>query len=747
MNLPEIYHGFPENVPGDHFGAARRTTMADRLDFREIASIFRRRIKLFAIVTFVIFELALFITFITPNSYTAMSEIALSRTGDQVAPKGSGVVDDEVNSGDVDTEVQVLTSRELASKVVDKLKLVNDPTFVGMLPTSSFSERLKRRFGMLPPRPLASLSPEERARLRILIIDRLTKNIDVERVKTAFAMTITFTDTDPVRTAAIANAYAQIYAQEQVDAKRKANERAAAFLHDKIERLRLQAQRDMRAVQDYRVGNNLLSTTGASLTEQEISSYNQQVAAARAQAVEDAARLDTARQQLKSGSVGDDVGAALSSDVIHSLRTQRATISARVADLATRYGDKYPELADARNQLRDIDLQIQTEIFRVISNLDAQARVSQQRLDSLQASLGGAKSTLAQNNQAMVSLDDLTRRASTSQALYESYLDRYKTVLAQTGTESADSRILSEARIPGRPSSPIAMLNLILGLLIGAGVGAAAAIAAELFFTGFTTGDEVEHRLGLRYLGGVPALDTVEPREATPIATVEQFPRSGFAESFRSILGAVRHARDSRHGVIAISSALPGEGKSTLSLCLAAANAIGSSDRVIAIDCDITRHRLSDQFVTDPNRPGLREVLRDGVAIEDALIQVKDSNLFVLPITTPFDAQEQITRGGLVHALVARLREFFPLIILDCPPLLPVAEARDLAAIADDVILVAAWRKTKESALRSAIRLLPPAAAANAGVVLTRIDMKKQARFGAGDASSFYHQYKEYYSA
>src|SRR5262249_8126539 len=188
-----------------------------------------------------------------------------------------------------------------------------------------------------------------------------------------------------------------------------------------------------------------------------------------------------------------------------------------------------------------------------------------------------------------------------------------------------------------------------------------------LYFTGFTTGDELEDRLGLPYLGGVPSLRTVEPREPTPLATVEQFPRSAFAESFRAILASIRHGHDTRHDVIAVTSALPGEGKSTLAICLAAASAIGANERVVAIDLDVARHRLSDLTARDESRPGLREVLRAGAPIEDALVQLAESNLYVLPLTTEFEKTEQLTRGGLVHALIAKLREHFALIILDCP--------------------------------------------------------------------------------
>jgi len=715
MNVPELYRGRGDGPFGERLVAPG----SDRLNWHDILAIFNRRIKLFAIVAFVIFEIAQLLTWRTPNQYTATAEVALNRVAAQVAPKGSNIVDDEQNSGDVDTEVQVLLSRDLAGKVVDSLKLATDPDFGGR----------------------AKANPRQAA------INRLLGGLDVARVKTAFAMTLEFQDTDPVRAAKIVNNYARIYAQQQVDSKRAANANATQFLAGQIAQLREQAQNDMRAVQDYRVQNNLLSTTGASLTEQEISAYNQQVARARAEAVQDSARLNTARRQLIRGANGADIGQSLASPVIQGLRQQRATISGRVADLSSHYGERYPDLVQARSQLRDIDLQIQTEVLRELSSLDAQARVSSQGLSSLQSSLGGANAALAKNTQAMTALDDLTRRATTSQSLYETYLDRYKAVVAQAGTEVSNARVLSEASVPTVPTSPNVFLNLLLGLILGIGLGATAAIATELFYTGFTTGAEIEQRLGLPYLGGIPALKSIAPREATPLATVEQFPRSVFAESFRAILASVRHGRDARHGVIAVTSALPGEGKSTLSICLAAASAIGSNERVIAIDLDVTRHRLSDMAIREPGKPGLREVLRDGAAVDEALVQIAGSNFYVLPITTPFDKTEQITRGGLVHALVATLREHFPLIILDCPPLLPVAEARDIVALADDVVLVAAWRQTRESALLNAIRLLPPSAVAKTGIALTKIDMNKQARFGAGDATSLYKKYREYYSA
>ncbi len=239
-----------------------------------------------------------------------------------------------------------------------------------------------------------------------------------------------------------------------------------ASLSTRIEQLRGQAQTDFGAVQRYRIANNLLSSNGTALTEQEISTYNQQVALARSDAARDRAAYDAARRQVVAG--GGAAGDTQSAPVIAALRAQRGELAVKVADLATRDLETNPELIAARNQLSALDAQIAAETSRTLSAFDAKARASESRMGSLEASLGGATGKLAVNNGAMIALDDLTRKAQASQALYDSYLNRYKEVVAKAGAERADSRILSPARVPGSPSSPNMILNLALGLAVAA---------------------------------------------------------------------------------------------------------------------------------------------------------------------------------------------------------------------------------------------------------------------------------------
>lgn len=735
------------DLPPEGVGVATvGDVVADRLDLQGLWLIFRRRLRVFFFTAIIIFDIAALAAVWLPPRYTATAVVILNASDQPVTPSSQKVkTDDPESNSDVETEMAIITSREIASKVVDYLHLENDPDMRAMLRGGGLTARIGRAIGLIQDPPPSELSLTDRARLRATVIAQMAGNLNVQRVSSAYAFSVAFTDSNPIRAAAIANATAHIYTEDQISRKQQQNRQAVTLLGDRIEVLKSQAQADYNAVQGYRIDNNLLSTTGASLTEQEISAYNQEVASARAQAAADRARLSTARRQLQNGSMGDDVGEALSSPVIQSLRVKRSDLSARVANYAGSLGPRNPDFLDALRQLADVDVQIQAEINRVISNLDAQARVSQQRLDSLTGSLGAARGTLAQNNRAMVALDDLQRRADTSQALYESYLNRYKEAVAADGAERPSSRMVSDARIPMVPSFPNKSLILTLGLLLGLGGGFMAAVVTELAFTGLTTGEDVKRRLRVPYFGGVPDFGKLDPPVADPVKVVKDDPRSPFSQSVRGVLTKLRQTV-SPSQVVMVTSALPNEGKTTMAACLAQA-AARTGERVIVIDCDSSRHQLSDTYATNDGQPGLREVLNGEVTIAAALREDKERGFHLLPIVKAFDADEPQIDATKMAALIAQLRDHFHLILLDTAPILPVAEGRELAAAADTVLMLGQWRKTSEQALASALDLLPPRVRATAGVVLSRIDMKKQSRFAREDAGAFYHSYRGYYHA
>lgn len=726
-------------------GGKRRGEASDRLDLGLLRSIMRRRLRLFFYTAIIIFDIFALLAQFLPPSYTATAVVVINGNDMPVTPSSEKAKSDEpASNSDVETEMAIATSRDIASKVVDYLHLENDPDMRALLGGGRFAS-IGRALGLVPPPP-ENLTGEQRARLREIVIGQMARNLDVERVSTAYAFSVAYSDSNPFRATAIANATAHVYTQQQVARKKAQNAEASKLLGERIETLRVQAQNDFTKLQRYRIANDLLSTTGATLTEEEISAYNRETASAKAMSAEDQARLHTALAQMRRGSNGDDVGEALSSPVVQSLRVKRAELSARVAEQGGTYGPKNPDLMDSLRQLADVDGQIQGEINRVVSNLDARAKVSAQRLASLNGSLSNARGTLAQNNAAMVGMDDLRRRADSSQALYESYLGRYKEAIAATGAEQAGSRLVSDARIPGGPSSPNKPLLLILGALLGVGAGLVTALVAELSFTGLTTGEDVKRRLGMPYLGGVPLLKSVDAKAKEPLAEIRESPRAPFAQAVRGVLTALRQTGQPSQ-IIMVTSALPDEGKTTLATCLGQV-AARSGERVLLIDCDSVRHQLSDRLGDrNDGKPGLQQVLAGEVTIGAAIRQDPQTGLSLLPITGKATSDMSFLDEPRMRVLLGQLREHFALILIDSAPVLPVVETRDLAVLADRIVMVGHWRRTPEKAMIAALDLLPPSARATTGVVLSMINMKKQSRFAEGDAGAFYSSYRGYYHA
>jgi capsular exopolysaccharide synthesis family protein len=706
----------------------------DSIDLRMLLATFRRRLGLFIAVVLGCAAVGLVATALQTPLYTATAEVTLNARPPAITPTNEtdrsqlqGAPTDEY----IETQVAVITSEANLKGVAARLNIAGDPRFQVRRPGL-----LERLFGTGRADKPKTASDAQAA------LDYLSNRVMVERVIKTYGISISFSDPDPAIAKQVADAFAEQYTAGGLDARRASDRAANLALAGRLDDLRQRSLDDSVAVQRYRLANNLLNTTDHSLTEQEISSYNQAVTAARAQAAEDEARLATARSQLRTGSHVDDLGESLNSPVISSLRLQQSQLASQLASLQARYGSRHPDVVKARAELDAANRQIEAEISRLISNLDAKSRVSQQRLASLTSSLNGSRGELARNNAAMVGLQDLEKRAETSNALYQSYLNRYKELSAREGIEQSEAGILHRANLPTRTSSPNYLLNAILALSLGIGLGIVVAFVAEMSFSGLTIGDDIEQRLGVRYLGTIPDLKSVSKGSAEPIDAVVSETRSAFAESFRSLRASISFATHNPK-VIAIASALPGEGKTTLAICLARSMAM-TGDKILLIDGDLRRQGASKALAPDARTPGLMEVLRGSAKVEEAILVDPATKLCILPARDDHEAAELLA-GEEMGRLLDDLRRQFDAIIIDTAPVLPIADARLVLEKADASVFVVRWRTTPEAALRSALRLLPADRVEFAGVALSRVNMRQQASFGYGE-DALYKTYKSYYA-
>lgn len=732
--MAAIAAGAPESPMSPRAGEGASLVSYDP---RKLIVIFLRRARTFVAVAVVVFVCVLAFAAHHKRVYGATSNLLVEPRQSNLL-RVSDAQSAPADSNAVDTVVQLLTSQTLAARVADKLNLYADPEFNTALSKPGV-------------RPAPAKPGTVDQNVHDAVIGTLLSHVQAHRAGLTSVVLITATSRAVNKAPMIANAFATAFIQMQLDAKYNVTHSANAYLSQQLSDLQHQVEAADAAVQQYKISHNLMSADGATMAEQEVSTLNQQIASAQADSAEKEARLRAAQAQVAQGGGGADVGAALGSDTIRTLRAQEAEASQRLADLSTRYGPKYPDVQKTESQLRDTRAQIQAEINRIMSSLRADVQVANQRAASLRGSEGSARGGLASNNQAQVGLMQLQSRADANRAIYEAVLNRSKETSAQEGIQQPDARLVSEAQPNTIPVSPNMKLAAAMGAVLALGCGLAAVILLELFDGSLRTSTDVEDRLGVPYAGGVPTPASTgkmraSDRKLSPPDYLLKHPFSSFAEAFRSLRAfmLLTNEGEAAPKIIAITSALPKEGKSVTSFCLMRTLAQAGA-KVVLVDCDLRRRGVS-QFIAEPS-VGLIEVLDGQASLQQALVRDEPTGGWVLPVRAmPSSAKDYFSTVEM-DQLLKTLAAEFDMVILDTPPTLALADARTIASKADRTLFLAHWGRTQHRAIEAALGLLHESGANIAGVSLTRVDMRRQAAQGYGDSSYYYKQYRSYYTS
>jgi Mrp family chromosome partitioning ATPase len=306
--------------------------------------------------------------------------------------------------------------------------------------------------------------------------------------------------------------------------------------------------------------------------------------------------------------------------------------------------------------------------------------------------------------------------------------------------------VISSAQPPDSPSSPKLILFVALGVVVAIGAGVGAVIVREAMDPALVTAEDVERRLRMNYVGAVPLLKSIDRRTKQPPSdVVARRPESAFSEAIRSLRASVAHlSAVGRPTVVTITSALPGDGKTMTAACLGRSAALAGT-RTVVVDCDVRRAGIG-RMLKISRDADLLSVLA-GAPLDDALIWDTETGVAWLPVASYHDRAADSLSGAAMDELLKELRRRFDLIILDTAPVLPVADGRVLAAKSDVTLLLARWRRTPDHALKAAMRALTSAGANVSGVILTKMDVRGQTRFGLGDAAYYYNDYRSYFAA
>lgn len=662
------------------------------------------------------------IAFVLPERYVAESLVILDTRRPEIVQQ-SAVLSNLVSGSLADpaivrSEVAVISSPAYARRIIERLDLMHNPTFLHEMTPDGWTMPLRdvlssaaNAIRSLQGRPPAAESgtPEARA------VTFLSRKLSVYNDERSYAIRLRYESRDPEFAALIVNTVAQLYISDQLATKQAVSRRASEWLKQRLAVLQAGVNQNEHIVSSFEEQHHLATVMSGNLAEQQMHDLNMQLMAATS----DRARKEAALTQVQAmlTSPGGAAGATqvLASPLIQKLREQEADAAAQM---------------DPRGDFRaqEIGRRINAEIRRVTASLAGEVDAARSREDALRQTIAQLQTDLNSMNGARIRLRDLERDATASRAMYDSFLLRAQQVEADEQSLQADARIVP-AETPITPSFPNKPLLIGFGLVGSLFVGVFLAFVADRFDESLRTREDAERLTGAATLGMVPFIRN----GSRAMAAVITSPLSPYSDALHNILVGLRACtRYSAHRVIAVSSSLSGEGKTVFATTLARAAAKAQS-RTLLIDCDMRRPAVG-RLLAQKAGPALDRLYSQKSTDFSQFTATDDaSGMHYLSTHRVTSSPQEILGSRWMVELIAWARTEYDMIVLDTPPVLTVSDALLLSQIADATVLVVRWGRTPVGFVNEALRLLQRHSGGPVSTVLSMVSMKKYLRYrGAG---------------
>lgn len=658
--------------------------------------------------------LGLIITLLMTPQYTATTTMEIARESNRIT--GIATVEREASIADQEfyqTAYGLLKARSLAERVALNLRLVDNPEFFEMFGAVSDKPAFQLTNGRFP----ASGRRERQGAAAGILL----KYIKVSPVRLSRLVNVSFVSPDPDFSAKVVNAWANNYIQLTLERRYQATSYARDFLERRLNQLRVRLEGSERQLVAYASSQRIINVPGQGVDGQrgaeraividDLTALNAALSQATADRIEAQSRYQT---EGRSGSSAE----ALRNTSINSLRPRRAELSAEYQRLMTQFEPGYPAAVAVKSQLDEIDRSIAREEGRIGNSIQIAYRQSVEKERDLKARVDELKNEVLDSRRRSIQYNIFQRDVDTNRQLYDGLLQRFKEIGVAAGVGVNNVSIVDAANAPNRPSSPRFLVNLALAILLGGAIGVGAAFALEQIDEAVVDPDELSRQLGLPLLGSVPKL-----RSGTvPEALLDR--KSELVDAYLAIQTNLQFTTD--HGIprsIAVTSTRPAEGKSSTSLALATILS-RVNRKVVLVDGDMRSPSVHNLVGVD-NAHGLSNFLT-GADNLDAMIHPMPNEAFSVLTAGPIppNAAELLT-GERLHMLIERLFAHFDHVVIDCPPVLGLADAPLIASRAEGTVYVVESHGTRTSVVRTALGRLASANAHIVGGILTKFESRR----------------------
>ncbi len=681
------------------------------IELRSIFAVLRRQIRVIGMIFALIFGLAgLYLLTVTPT-YTATALVlvdpAQKNLLDPSQPQGGSAGSDNAR---VDSEVEILRSDAVGLAVIAAEGLIADPEFG---PHLSLSEKLARAVG------IAHAAEAPAPALVAGTLARVKEAVSVRRRGLTYLIAVAATSQDPDRAAELANAMTRNYIRQQVEAKITGSLAARDALQDQITAARSGLAESEAAFEAFLDRN--IARIAAETGRADIAALHTDLIGLRAEISQQTTLRAGAAQALQAAD-WQGLAKTLGDEALARIGAERQALADRLSEAPDTLGN-----ADLRGELARLEAEAQDRSAAALAELG-------DRIGALDRSATQTRTDLRQrlvetelSPDLLAEIFTVQQQSGIARTQYQTLLARLSDVEAQARMQLADARIVSPALTPASASFPNKALVLLAAFGLATGLGVSTAFLKEYYIGGVTSALQLSEILQAPAATSLPFTPEHNEGRFSVAERIVDAPLSVYAESVRKLRAVVDQAfravtppgSVSRGRVVLVSSAQPGEGKTTTALALARTYALAGK-RTLLIDADLRMPSLHRQLGFEPD-VGFLDYLRnpEGSEISGSFYARDPASPLALIMGAGRSdiPTDQLLNSATFEALLDQARDVYDITIIDSPPLLPIVDARYIAHNADAVVLVVRWAATSQSDLRAAVQPLRDAMRPEAALV------------------------------
>ena len=637
------------------------------------------------------------------------------------------------------TQFEVLKTYPLAARVVNSIG--------AQAIVDGFSKRSKFSLDKLLPwkkEEVKKLSAEDTFKTAIGLV---RGSLRIEPVRNSQIVKIFFQAPDPQLAAQLSNELANAYIENTLESRLQMVRKATSWLNERIGSLQTSLLESRRRLQEYAEKEGIVRTQGRDdFLTQSLSVLNNQAATAFGTRVSQESLyqqiVSAQRSNLPLEAIPGLVAVGSGSS---AFANQFAEARQKVADLSGRYGPEHPILVAAKSEEVSALREYRASLASTAEGLKKEYESALSIERNLQGQIASTRSGLQLSNRKSIEYDKLEQEVSANQQIVDTFSAQVRQTAESSKFETSNARVVELAEATNSPVYPNVQRSVISALLLGLALSILLAFVLEHLDNTIKTTEDVERKLTLPVLGLVPLIKNVkDPIDALKFFSLNS--KTAFSEAIRTVrTGLLLSTLDKTHRRVLITSSLPNEGKTTLSLNLA--QAMSQMNKVLLIDADIRRPSVARVFGNKKPTLGLSQFIAGEVKISECVHQLEGTNTYIMTAgVVPPNPLELLSSAKFAEALDS-LGKVFDYIVIDCAPALAVSDALVLSRLVDGVIYVVRCDSTPYQAAQAGIKRLRRVDAPILGVVLNRVGERSHG-YGYGRYGYYaegYYQHEGYY--